>query len=242
MKKRTSPPPPLPRLTNDQLAQLLAAEERAKQDPGIDRPGCFICQSVVVGWAADVGDEHEDERVVTVQPCGHQATYSVKVAEVLAGQARAATEATELDKTRRYLRPVRATPLSDAPAGVHLAVYSWLEKADAWATGPGICGESTEQGALPEDAVVTCAGCLDRQEDYERYLAPGYQPGDDDPKALRARAEAAECEVKQARALVAKWQQIAAQREGATIRVDVAAGILKATLDGFNDLLAEVDG
>jgi hypothetical protein len=36
------------------------------------------------------------------------------------------SETTELDKSRRYLRPVRATVISDDPDGVHLAVYSWL--------------------------------------------------------------------------------------------------------------------
>jgi hypothetical protein len=97
------------------------------------------------------------------------------------------SEATELDKTRRYLRPVRATVISDDPVGVHLAVYSWLEMFDEWATGPGICGESTKQGALPEGTVVTCAGCLAYKPKYERYLAPGYQPSDDDPEVLRKR-------------------------------------------------------
>ena len=101
------------------------------------------------------------------------------------------SEATELDKTRRYLRPVRATIISDDPDGVHLAVYSWLEMFDAWATGPGICGESMQQGPLPEGTAVTCASCLEYQPKYERYLAPGYQPGDDDPDALRARIDAA---------------------------------------------------
>jgi hypothetical protein len=96
---------------------------------------------------------------------------------------------TELDKTRRYLRPVHATVISDDPDGVHLAVYSWLEVFDAWATGPGLCGESMMQGPLPDGAEVTCARCLERQPDYERYLAPGYNPEDDDPKALRDRLD-----------------------------------------------------
>jgi hypothetical protein len=106
-----------------------------------------------------------------------------------------ATEATELDKERRYLRPVRATPISDNPDGVHLALYQWIPRAEAWATGPGICGESMSQGPLPEGTQVTCAGCLARQEDYERYLAPGYRPEDDDPKALRARLARVRAEV-----------------------------------------------
>jgi hypothetical protein len=150
------------------------------------------------------------------------------------------SETTALDKTRRYLCPVPATVISDDPNGVHLAVYSWLELGfDAWVTGPGICGESTMQGPLPEGTVVTCASCLEYKPKYERYLHPDYRPGDDDPKALRRRADAAERQVKQAKALVEKWRQVAAEQDGATVRVDVAADILLATLDGFNDLLAE---
>lgn len=102
-----------------------------------------------------------------------------------------ATEATELDRTRRYLRPVRATIISDDPAGVHLAVYEWLPMFEEWATGPGICGESMRQGPLPEGTEVTCADCLKWQPKYERMLAPGYRPEDDDPEVLRGRIAAA---------------------------------------------------
>jgi hypothetical protein len=99
----------------------------------------------------------------------------------------AAIEATELDKSRRYLRPVRATCISDDPDGVHLAVYSWLPMFDAWVTGPGICGESMMQGPLPEGTKVTCASCLGWRPKYERMLAPGYDPASDDPEVLRSR-------------------------------------------------------
>jgi hypothetical protein len=108
-----------------------------------------------------------------------------------------------LDRSRRYLRPVRATVISDDPDGVHLAVYSWLPMFEAWVTGPGICGESMMQGPLPEGTVVSCQGCLDYQPKYERYLAPGYNPADGDPDVLRARAEAAE-------ALLQRYVDIAA--------------------------------
>lgn len=150
-----------------------------------------------------------------------------------------ATEATELDKTRRYLRPVRATTISGDPDGVHLALYEWLPMFEEWATGPGICGESLMQGPLPEGTAVTCAACLEWRPKYERMLAPGYRPEDDDPDVLRRRAEAAERQVLQAKALVAKWRQVAAERDDAVVVVGVAADILLATLDGFNDLLAE---
>lgn len=105
------------------------------------------------------------------------------------------SETTELDKTRRYLRPVRATIISDDPGGVHLAVYSWLEMFDAWATGPGICGESMMQGPLPEGTEVTCAACLKWQPRYDRMLAPGYRREDDDPDALRAKLDRLRAEV-----------------------------------------------
>ena len=106
------------------------------------------------------------------------------------------SETAELDKARRYLRPVRATIISDDPDGVHLAVYSWLEMFEAWVTGPGICGESMQQGPLPEGTVVTCARCLEWKPKYERMLAPGYQPEDDDPDVLRAKLERIRAEVR----------------------------------------------
>ncbi|MCX4911861.1 hypothetical protein [Streptomyces sp. NBC_00878] len=149
------------------------------------------------------------------------------------------SETTELDKTRRYLRPVHATIISDDPDGVHLAVYSWLEMFDAWATGPGICGESMMQGPLPEGTAVTCQACEKWRPKYERMLAPGYRREDDDPEALRKRAEAAEDQVKQARALVAKWQQVAVQQDDAVLLAGVAAHVLAVTLDGLNDLRPE---
>ncbi|MEU5322949.1 hypothetical protein AB0G67_40295 [Streptomyces sp. NPDC021056] len=142
-----------------------------------------------------------------------------------------------LDRERRYLRPVADY---DWAAETHLAVYRWLPMFEAWATGPGICGKSTPQGPLPEGVTVTCYRCVDRRPKYERYLAPGYEPADDDPELLRQRAETADRQVLQAQALVAKWRQVAAERPGATVLVGVAADVLHATLGGLNDLLAEM--
>jgi hypothetical protein len=107
-----------------------------------------------------------------------------------------ATEATELDKSRRYLRPVAAMSISDDPDGVHLAVYEWLPMFEAWATGPGLCGESMRQGPLTEGTVVTCARCLEWKSRYERYLDPAYRAEDDDPEALRAKLERIRAEVR----------------------------------------------
>jgi hypothetical protein len=107
------------------------------------------------------------------------------------------SETEELDKTRRYLRSVRATVISDDPDGVHLAVYSWVPAPlEEWVTGPGICGESMMQGPLPEGAVVTCAACLEWKPKYERMLAPGYRPEDDDPDVLRSKLERIRAEVR----------------------------------------------
>ena len=150
------------------------------------------------------------------------------------------SETTELNKARRYLRPVQATIIADDPNGVHWSVYEWLPMFEAWATGMSLCGGSMRQGPLPEGTVVTCARCEEWRPKYERYLAPGYNPEDDAPDVLRQRAETAERQVKQAQALVAKWRQVAAEREGAVVLVGVAADILHATLTGLNDLLAEV--
>jgi hypothetical protein len=104
-----------------------------------------------------------------------------------------------LDRTRRYLRPVADYDTDET----HLSVYGWLPAFEAWATGMSLCGGSMRQGPLPEGTEVTCQGCLGYQPKYERYLAPGYDPADDDPDVLRARAEAAE-------ALLQRYVDIAA--------------------------------
>lgn len=173
------------------------------------------------------------------QTTGHEITCTA----VFSGQCdctpTAATDATRLDKSRRYLVPVARLDLPSEPDLVHLSVYKWLPQFEAWATGLGLCGRSTRQGALSGGTTVTCSDCLAYQPEYERMLAPGYRPEDDDPGMLRQRAESAERQVAQARALVAKWREVAAERGDAVILVGVAADILTATMDGFNDLLRE---
>jgi hypothetical protein len=143
-----------------------------------------------------------------------------------------------LDRARRYLRPVAEYD----PGDVHWSVYQWLPVFEAWATGMSLCGGSMRQGPLPEGTVVTCARCEEWRPRYERMLAPGYRPEDDDPEALRHRAEAAERQVAQVQALVARWRQVGAERSSAVMLVGVAADVLHATLTGLNDLLAEVEG
>lgn len=106
------------------------------------------------------------------------------------------SEATELDKSRRYLRPVAVTLISGAPDGVHLSLYEWLPQWEEWATGLALCGASAEQGALPEGTPVTCADCERYRPKYERMLDPGYRPEEDDPEVLRARLDRIRAEVR----------------------------------------------
>lgn len=54
-----------------------------------------------------------------------------------------------------------------------------------------------------------------------------------------ARGQEAERQVKQTKALAAKWREVATQRDDAVILVGVAADVLLATLNGVNDLLGE---
>lgn len=97
------------------------------------------------------------------------------------------TEQTELDRTRRYLVPVKRFEVSAESDVVCLSMYEWLPRWEEWVTGLALCGASAVQGALPEGTVVTCPECEAYRPKYERYLAPGYMPEDDDPEVLRAR-------------------------------------------------------
>jgi hypothetical protein len=81
------------------------------------------------------------------------------------------TAAADLDRSRRYLKPVPRLALPDEPDVVHLAVYAWEPKFSEWiALSPALCGHSTEQGDLPMDATVTCPGCLDYRARYQTIL------------------------------------------------------------------------
>lgn len=102
------------------------------------------------------------------------------------------SESTELDQIRRYLRPVAEY---DAESDVHLSVYRWIPVLQAWLTGESLCGKSMEQGPLPEGTAVSCERCEEWRPKYERMLAPGYDPADDDPKALRAKLARIRAEV-----------------------------------------------
>jgi hypothetical protein len=81
------------------------------------------------------------------------------------------SETAELDKTRRYLRPVARIQLPDEPDVVHLSLYEWVDRIGMWLTGMALCGRSTAQGALPEGTEATCPDCAMHQPTYEAALA-----------------------------------------------------------------------
>jgi hypothetical protein len=78
----------------------------------------------------------------------------------------------DLDRSRRYLKPVPRLQLTDEPDLVHLALYAWEPKFEEWiAYGTALCGRSTEQGNLPMDTEVTCPRCCRRRPQYKAVLA-----------------------------------------------------------------------
>ncbi|MGV9278109.1 hypothetical protein [Streptomyces griseosporeus] len=138
---------------------------------------------------------------------------------------------TELDKTRRYLRAVAPLDLPGVPAETHWSVYQWLPAFEAWATGISLCGQSMRQGPLPAGTTVSCMQCEEWRPRYERMLAPGYRPQDDDPELLRHRVQLAESQIESVRELVAQWGAAAVDRPDAVILVGVAADVLSAALN-----------
>lgn len=96
------------------------------------------------------------------------------------------TVETDEDRDRRYLVPVARLNLAGEPHVIHLSVYQWLPEVQGWGTRTAICGRSIQPGPLLK-ATVTCPECLEYRPRYERMLAPGYRPEDDDPDVLRKR-------------------------------------------------------
>jgi DNA-binding XRE family transcriptional regulator len=82
-----------------------------------------------------------------------------------------ATEATQLDRKRRYLRAVARLHLPGEPDLVHLSLYEWSDRSGLWLTGMALCGRSAEQGPLPEGTEVTCPNCEVYRPTYEAALA-----------------------------------------------------------------------
>ncbi|MFD8777572.1 hypothetical protein [Streptomyces sp. NPDC059916] len=135
----------------------------------------------------------------------------------------------DLDKERRYLVPVSRLDRAGQPdVVVHLAVYEWLSMYQEWVTGPALCGYSAQQGPLEAGTVATCQACLEWKPRYERMLAPGYRPEDDDPEVLRRRLGEAENE----------RDRLRAESEDQRKAKQTAAG----AADRFRDALCEVLG
>jgi len=114
-----------------------------------------------------------------------------------ATEREAAGETAE-DRERRYLVPVARLNLAGQPDLIHLSVYQWLPEFQGWGTRTAICGAPTQPGPLMK-ATVTCPGCEQYRPRYERMLAPGYRPEDDDPDVLRAQLAAARAEIAELR-------------------------------------------
>jgi hypothetical protein len=75
---------------------------------------------------------------------------------------------------QRQIVPVACRTRSGDPDGIHLALLEWIPRADVWATGPAFCGQSAEQGALPDDTPITCTdhngSCESYRDSYQRVL------------------------------------------------------------------------
>ncbi|MEU9754364.1 hypothetical protein AB0D90_14660 [Streptomyces althioticus] len=71
----------------------------------------------------------------------------------------------QLDTSRRYLVPV-----ADEDGGTHLALYAYAPRVSAWVTGAGVCGTTTQQGALPAATPLTCRDCEALEEGYREML------------------------------------------------------------------------
>jgi hypothetical protein len=89
---------------------------------------------------------------------------------------------TELDKTRRYLRPVRATVISDDRHGVHFAVYEWLPIVRRVGDGYGYLRGVDDAGPAAGGHRGDVSGVSEVAGGLRADLSPGYRPEDDDPK------------------------------------------------------------
>lgn len=101
---------------------------------------------------------------------------------------------TAADRRRRIV-PVACRTLQGDPDGIHLAVEEWIPRADAWVTGPALCGRSAEQGALPADTPVTCTdhdgSCESYRDSYQRALDGRPTAQQEETDRLRDELEAA---------------------------------------------------
>lgn len=75
---------------------------------------------------------------------------------------------------QRRIVPVACRTRQGDPDGIHLALEQWIPRAEAWVTGPALCGQTAEQGALPADTPITCTdhdgSCESYRDSYQRAL------------------------------------------------------------------------
>jgi hypothetical protein len=95
---------------------------------------------------------------------------------------------------------VACSTVTGEPDGIHLSVEEWNARWGEWLTSMALCGRSAEQGALPEGTAVTCAGCEDRRDHYERILAGR-------PVAEQERLAEAEAKLRRIEQMADAWQQ-----------------------------------
>ncbi|MCX4885924.1 hypothetical protein [Streptomyces sp. NBC_00847] len=135
MNDQTGPP----RLTRDQLSELLLADEQQRRAPdtAVPLPDCFLCGRPATGMSSTLGCRDVDERVVTLRPCGHRLAFNVGVAERMqakmgaaAGPASAPSEVgvlrAEVAAARRFAGEMREFC---SPHGVSVHYADQLEAA-----------------------------------------------------------------------------------------------------------------
>lgn len=137
----------IPRLTGEQLLELMVAIERRNRQRRHDTdavlapyPPCPVCRQPVDAQSATLGTADVDDRVLTVQPCGHRATYSLKVAQQFVGRAKTIVDQED--------QPCGEEPAGGPLAG-RLAELDALE--DGWLDG---------RGKAPSPRVLEAAGRL----------------------------------------------------------------------------------
>jgi hypothetical protein len=125
--------PDPPRLLSEQLLYLLVAEVRRKSDPGTPFLDCFTCGLSSTGATSVVWPGGEEERLLTVQPCGHRFTYSAKVADLVRARAEALAAAPAGEPAgREATEAIGEARWEDAQAVARAAVASTLEESNCW--------------------------------------------------------------------------------------------------------------
>lgn len=123
----------------------------------------------------------------------------------------------------KRLVPVRCSTVQGEPDGIHLSVLEWEPKFQEWVTGPAICGQSADQGALRGDTPITCAGFKGSCEDYRG----AYE------RALAGRPTAEQEELQQLRRKLRRIEEMAAaweQRLPDTIRTAAVVDAIRTTI------------